>query len=183
MYTKDPDLIKACLSGDESAWKELVERYVSLVYSIPYRQGFSSADADDIVQIVFTIVYRRLESLRDQRVLAAWLISITNHECQRLHRHSPDQTVLPESLPDSATSPDDEVEILERQHMVRTALKQLEPRCRELLTALFLESVTPNYAELSTRLGIPVGSIGPMRARCFKKLEEKLIEIGFDIGG
>ena len=181
MYTKDPDLIKACLSGDESAWKELVERYARLVYSIPYRQGFSSADAEDIFQIVFTIVYRRLESLRDQRVVAAWLIRITHHECQRLRRRSPDETELPESLPDSATPPDDEIEILERQHTVRAALKLLEPRCRELLIALFLESATPNYAELSRRLDIPVGSIGPMRARCFKKLEEKLVEIGYDI--
>jgi DNA-directed RNA polymerase specialized sigma24 family protein len=63
------------------------------------------------------------------------------------------------------------------------ALKHLEARCRELLMALFLESATPSYEELSKRLDIPVGSIGPTRARCFKKLEDKLVEIGFDASG
>jgi RNA polymerase sigma factor (sigma-70 family) len=183
MHAKDPDLIQACLNGDESAWKELVERYARLVYSIPYRWGFSSADADDVFQNVFTIVYRRLESLRDQNVLAAWLIRITKHECQRLRRRSPNEIEPPESLTDSAASLDDDVEILERQHLIRAALKQLEPRCRELLTALFLESATPNYAELSARLDIPIGSIGPTRARCFKKLEDRLVEMGFDAVG
>jgi len=183
MYVKDSDLIQACLNGDESAWKELVERYARLVYSIPHRWGLSPTDADDVFQNVFTIVYRRLESLRDQRLLAAWLIRITRHECQRLRSRTPDNTELSESLPDSATLPEDEVEILERQHLVRMALKQLEPRCRELLMALFLESATPSYEELSKRLDIPVGSIGPTRARCFKKLEDKLVEIGFDASG
>ncbi len=182
MYAKDPDLIQACLNGDESAWKELVERYARLVYSIPCRRGFSPADTDDVFQNVFTIVYRRLDSLRNQTVLAAWLIRITHHECQRLRSSIPNYTELPESLPDSATPPDDEIEILECQHLVRTALNQLEPRCRELLMALFLESAAPSYEELSARLNIPVGSIGPTRARCFKKLEDKLVEMGFDVG-
>lgn len=182
MYAKDSDLIQACLDGDESAWKELVERYARLVYSIPYRRGFSPADADDVFQNVFTIVYRSLKSLRDQKVLAAWLIRITSHECHRLHKRTHSETELSDTLPDSATPPEDEVEIMERQHLVRTALKQLEPRCRELLMALFLDSATPSYAELSKKLDIPVGSIGPTRARCFEKLEVKLVEMGFDAG-
>jgi RNA polymerase sigma factor (sigma-70 family) len=182
MYTQDSELIQACLNGDESAWKELVERYARLVYSIPYRWGLTPTDADDVFQNVFEIVHRSLKKLRDQKALTAWLIQITHHECQRLRKRTPDATELPESLADPATPPDDEVEIMERQQLVRTALKQLEPPCRELLMALFLESATPSYAQLSTRLDIPVGSIGPTRARCFKKLEVKLVEMGFDVG-
>ncbi len=180
MYVKDPDLVQACLNGDESAWKELVERYARLVYSIPCRQGFSPDDADDVFQNVFTIVYRHLDSLRNHTVLAAWLIRITYRECQHLHSHIPNHAEQFESLSDSATPPDDQVEIMERQHLVRTALKQLEPRCRELLMMLFLESSTPSYQDLSTRFDIPVDSIGPTRARCFKKLEVALVNMGFD---
>ncbi len=182
MYAKDPDLIRACLNGDESAWKELVERYAGLVYSIPYRRGFSQPDADDVFQNVFMIVWRSLKTLRDQRVLAAWLIRITRHECERVRRRTPKETELPESLPDSAPPPDEEIETLERQHTVRMALKQLEPRCRELLTALFLVSPALSYEELAKRLDIPIGSIGPTRSRCFKKLEDILDELGFDVG-
>lgn len=181
MYTKDSDLIKACLDGNESAWKELVDRYARLVYSIPYRWGFSPADADDIFQNVFAIVYRQLASLRDQRLLVAWLIRITRNECQHFQRRtSSREEEPPESLVDTTTLPEDEVEIMERQHLVRTALNLLEPRCRDLLMALFLASDPSSYTEISTRLNIPVGSIGPVRARCFKKLETALVTVGFD---
>ncbi len=160
----------------------MVERYARLVYSIPYRWGISPDNADDVFQDVFTIAYQNLKGLRERKALAAWLIQITYRECQRRHKRAPNETELSEELPDPATLPDDEVEIIERHHWVRMALNQLDPRCRELLTALFLESGSPSYAELSARLDIPVGSIGPTRARCFRKLEVKLVELGFDPG-
>lgn len=66
----------------------------------------------------------------------------------------------------------------ERQQIVRQALTQIDARCRELLSALFLEAEPESYGAISTRLGIPVGSIGPTRARCFKKLEDVLRTLG-----
>ncbi|HYN88697.1 MAG TPA: sigma factor, partial [Ardenticatenaceae bacterium] len=73
VYRSDPALIQACINGDQSGWNELVDRYGRLVYSIPQRYGLSATDADDVFQNVFTIVLRRLESLRDQTRLSAWL--------------------------------------------------------------------------------------------------------------
>ena len=66
------------------------------------------------------------------------------------------------------------MEIQEKQHLVRLALSQLEPRCQKLLTALFLESPALSYEELAKRLDIPIGSIGPTRARCLQKLRTLL---------
>ena len=99
MYRDDSELVQACLNKSEVAWKELVARYAPLVYSIPLRSGMSLADADDVFQNVFTIIFRRLASLRDQKLLAAWVIRITHHECQHLREHSPDHAEIPESLP------------------------------------------------------------------------------------
>lgn len=180
MYRNDPDLIKACLNGDEAAWNELVERYARLVYSIALRYGLSSIDADDVFQNVFTIVFRRLSSLRNQKLLAAWLITITSRECQRLRRRNPEAIEMDESIPDGGHLPHDEAQILERRHLVRTALDQLDPRCRELLIALFLDPSEQSYEKIASRLGMPVGSIGPTRARCFKKLEAILGEMDID---
>ncbi|MBI5031270.1 MAG: sigma-70 family RNA polymerase sigma factor [Chloroflexi bacterium] len=162
------------------AWKELVDRYARLVYSIALRYDMSSTDADDVFQDVFTIVYRRLSTLRDQKLLAAWLIQITHHECQHLRRKNPDHAELPETLVDGKTAPQDEVEILERRFLVRRAINQLEAPYRDLLTALFLETPTPSYEELAHRLKIPIGSIGPTRARSFKKLQVLLGQMGLD---
>ncbi len=183
MYRDDAELIQACLNSSEIAWKELVERYRRLVYSIPLRSGMSFADADDIFQNVFTIVFNHLESLRDQKLIAAWLIRITYRECQHLRKRTPDHDEISESHPATEPPAQDEVELWEKRHLVHLALDQLEPRCQELLSALFLESPAPSYADLAERLHISVGSIGPTRARCFKKLEDILVEMGFDDDG
>ena len=180
MHRDDSELIKACLGGSEFAWKELVDRYARLVYSIALRYNLSSADADDVFQDVFTIVYRRLSTLRDQKLMAAWLIQITHHECQHLRRKNPNHAELPETLVDGKTPPQEEIEIMERRFLVRLAINKLEAPYRDLLTALFLETPTPSYEELAHRLKIPIGSIGPTRARSFKKLQMLLGEMGVD---
>ncbi len=179
----DADLIAACLDKNErakseNAWKQLVDRYTQLVYAIALRQGLCKPDADDVFQNVFVIVYRRLETLRNQDLIAAWIIRITYRECYRLHRRSPESLEIPETLPDSRDLAEDQVQAWEQRHLVRLALEQIGSPCRELLHALFLEAPTPNYDEIARRLGIAVGSIGPTRARCFKKLETLMVELG-----
>jgi RNA polymerase sigma factor (sigma-70 family) len=182
-YRDDSELIQACLNNSQAAWNELVARYARLVYSIPLRQGMSLSDAEDVFQNVFTIASHSLGTLRDQKLLAAWLIRITYRECQHLRRRSPDHGEIPESLASDDAPPEDEVEIWEKQHSVRLALSQLESPCQELLRALFLELPAPSYQTLAERLGIPTGSIGPTRARCLKKLEAILKEMGVDLSG
>ncbi len=174
----DAELISACLSKNQSAWKDLVDRYTQLVYAIALRQGLCKDDADDVFQNVFVIVYRRLETLRNQDLIAAWIIRITYRECYRLHRRSAPTVEIPETLPDPNELAEDEVQAWEQRHLVRLALGQLGAPCKELLQALFLEVPTPNYEKIAKRLGIAVGSIGPTRARCFKKLETLMIELG-----
>jgi RNA polymerase sigma factor (sigma-70 family) len=182
VYRSDPTLIQACLDGDETAWNELVERYGRLVYSIPRRYGFSDTDADDIFQNVFTIVLRRLDSLRDQTRLSAWLITTTQRECWRLSKRMKNSDELDETIVDARAAPPEQVQRWERQHLVREALSQLDPRCQELLTALFLDNTNPSYEEVAGRLDMAVGSIGPTRARCFKRLEAILVKMGLDFG-
>ena len=63
---------------------------------------------------------------------------------------------------------------------VRQAMRRLDDRCRKLLTLLFLEPATPSYESVASRLGIPIGSVGPTRARCFKKMDAVLREMGIE---
>ncbi len=177
---RDAELIQACLDGDQTAWQELVLRYGRLVYSIPRRYGLSDSDADDVFQNVFTIVFRRLATLRDQARLTAWLITVTHREALRLSKRLPPASELDESAEDGAAPPLDQVQNWERQHIVHQALDQLGSPCRELLTALFLDPDDNSYDKIASRLGIPIGGVGPTRARCFKKLEAILIRLGFD---
>jgi RNA polymerase sigma factor (sigma-70 family) len=180
-HQSDPELVRACLDGEESAWKELVARYSRLVYSIPLRYGLSASDADDVFQNVFLIVHRRLSTLKNQDLLAPWLITVTHREAKRLCKKLPPFAELDDSLSDGADPPQDQVERWERQHLVHLALAQMEPRCRDILTTLFLDSTPTSYEILSARLGITAGSIGPTRARCFKKLRAILLAMGVDL--
>jgi RNA polymerase sigma factor (sigma-70 family) len=173
-YSTDPVLIAACLVGDEAAWGKLVERYSPLVYTIPRRLGLSQADSDDVLQNVFTIVYRRLAGLKNHACLAAWLITITRHESLRLCRGPAEPVELADELVEADFCLGEAVEQRERQALVHEALRRLDPDSQALLSALFLEYPPPSYCQIARRLGMAVGSIGPARARCLRKLRTVL---------
>ncbi len=175
----DGALLAACLSGDEDAWRTLVERYSRLAWSIALKSGLSEDDAADAVQNVFTITLRRLESLRDTERFSAWLITTTHRECWRIARsnsHTP-LDELPEPVDPEPTS--DEI-VIEWEHasLVREALGQIDARCRTLLESLFLREERPSYDAIAADFGIAVGSIGPTRARCLQRLKAELEGLG-----
>jgi RNA polymerase sigma factor (sigma-70 family) len=167
----DSALIQACLAGNAAAWNELVDRFGRLVYSVPRRYGLSAADADDVFQSVFTLLFRRLGALRDHSRLSSWLITTAHRESWRVGKKSGSNPNLDQQIADVGSPPDDAAERWEQQHLVRKSLEELGGRCEELLSALFMDSSEPSYDQIAVKLGIPVGSIGPTRTRCFEKLE------------
>ena len=178
----DAALVQACIGGEAGAWDELVERYGRLVSASARRCGLGPEDADDVFQNVFTIMLRRLETLRDQTRLSSWLITTTYRESWRLARARRDATTaeLDDQIRDRGEAPPDEIARLEREHLVHAALRRIDERCRNLLTALFLDASEPSYEEIAARFGMAIGSIGPTRARCFRTLEGVLAEVGID---
>lgn len=172
-------LVRECLRGDQKAWNELVDRYGRLVYSIPRRYGMSEADAEDVFQNVFIILHRHLRTLKDASRLSSWLITTTHRECWRLNRRQKETIEFDEALNNPAPEPD-EVERLELQQLVRQALRQMGGPCRALLESLFMSHNPLSYDVIARELGTRVGSIGPTRARCFRKLERILLDLGFD---
>ncbi|MBA2277832.1 MAG: sigma-70 family RNA polymerase sigma factor [Chloroflexia bacterium] len=179
-HDSDPELVQACLRGDEQAWAELVERYSRLIYSVARRHGLSPEDSDDVVQVVFTIALRRLEALKDTKRLSSWLITTAYRECWRIMRATPRHQDLADRPMLADTAPLLETELIawEEAHLVRLALSKIDSRCRDLLSALFLDPEPPSYEALARRLGMSIGSIGPTRARCFRKLETELSALG-----
>lgn len=178
MHRSDPELIKACQRGEQAAWDQLVDQYGRLIYSIPRRYGLSEADADDVFAAVWATTFKSLDSLRDDAKLSSWLITTTHRECWRVGKKRGSYQQLDEVMPDAGSPSEMQSETWERQHIVRTGLRRLGGRCEELLTALFLEKSEPRYDVIAQRLGMPVGSIGPTRARCFQKLQALLEELG-----
>lgn len=178
-HTQDAALLAACLTGNEDAWSQLVERYTRLVYSIALKSGLSEQDSAEVVQNVFIIVLRRLESLQDASRFSAWLITTTHRESWRLKKSLREHALNDDfELIDDDDGPAAQVVAWDEAAIVHRALHRLDGRCRQLLTLLFLDGSDPGYKEISANLGISMGSIGPIRGRCLKRLKVILAEYG-----
>lgn len=176
----DADLLSACRRGDQGAWEALINRFQKLIYAIPRRAGLADDQCADVFQDVFATLLEKLDTIEQPDRLQAWLVTTAKRKTWRIvtrgHRLdyiSDDEEAGDERLnqfPDRAPLPDEALLKLEEQHRIRTAMTELDERCRHLLTLLFYHSEPPPYAEIARATGVPEGSIGPTRARCLQKL-------------
>jgi RNA polymerase sigma factor (sigma-70 family) len=169
------NLVAAVRGGDKQAWDELVERYAPLIWSICRRHQLSHADTEDVGQTVWLRLVNQLDLIREPAALAGWLATTTRRECLRVQRaargpNAADGALDVENLPDQrAEAPEHELLAAERQAALRAAFTQLPPAGQQLIAMLIADPPLP-YAEISARLGIPVGSIGPTRSRCLDRM-------------
>jgi RNA polymerase sigma factor (sigma-70 family) len=168
------DLVMRARNGEKQAWDALVDRYAPLIWSICRRHGLGRADAEDVGQAVWLHLVGHLGLLREPAALPGWLATTARRECGRVLRaESPlaaGYVLDAETLPDNqAETVEQEVLAAERQAALREAFGDL-PQHGQRLIALLLEDPPVPYAEISVRLGIPIGSIGPYRRRYLDKM-------------
>lgn len=168
------ELVTRAGTGESAAWNALVERYSPLIWSICHRWDLDRTDAEDVGQAVWLRLVEHIGSLRDPAALPGWLVTTTQRECARVRQircRLPDgQMPDAENLPDKqAPMAEDELVRAEHHAALREAFMDLPPDYQQLLTLLTTEPPTP-YAEISARLGICVGSIGPNRMRSLERL-------------
>jgi RNA polymerase sigma factor (sigma-70 family) len=174
-YPPVTDLVRRAQNGEQQAWDELVERYAPLIWSICRRFRLEGADAEDVSQAVWLTLVSSLDRLRDPAALPGWLVTTTQRECGRARRaagtRSESRYVLAtEDLPDTEIAAvEEELLRAERNAAFRDALTRLPPGYQQLLTLLMADPPVP-YAEISAKLGIATGSIGPTRRRCLDRL-------------
>jgi RNA polymerase sigma factor (sigma-70 family) len=170
-------LVTRARSGDQRAWNTLVERYAPLVWSICRRHQLSGTDADDVGQSVWLTLVRQLDTIRDPAALPGWLATTTARECAKTLQAArrpltAGQELEAQSIPDTQiVTAEQELERAERHAALREAFTSLPPRSQQLI-ALLIEDPPVPYAQISARLGIPVGSIGPTRRRLLDKLRQ-----------
>lgn len=179
---QDPaDLVAAAAAGDEDAWEALVERYTGLLWAIARAHRLSTADAAEVVQITWLRLVENLERLRDPARVGAWLSTTARRECLRYLRQNTRQVPCPQIEPaytdEAQLTPEVHVVEADRNRQLWAALEKLPDRCRMLLRVLMADS-EPSYDEVSAALSIPIGSIGPTRARCLRRLRRSVEECG-----
>ena len=180
----DADLVRACQKGDQDAWDTLVERYQRLIFAIPRRAGLSDERASDIFQEVFLTLFEKLDEIAQPEKIRSWIVTTAKFKTWRLIRSEKGFYSIAESdedmrqeiaaLSDKTPLADDVLIQLERQHLIRTALKQLDERCQKILSMIYLRDAAASYSEVAAAIGVGETSISPLRARCLKKLEKIL---------
>ena len=170
------DLVLRARAGDRLAWDGIVERFAPLVWSICMRYRLSAADADDVGQSVWLGLLKHLNSIREPAALPGWIATATKRECLRVHdnrrRDLPVDPASGDSIlaADPTAAPvDEELLAAERRAAVRAAFAQLQPHCRRLLALLASDPPVP-YVRVAEILDVPIGSLGPTRARCLERL-------------
>lgn len=169
----DPEkAIRRARAGDRKAWDALVARYQALVYSVPRRMGLTEEDCADVFQHVFLTLYRNLDRIQEPAALPKWLATAASREALRLRRIA-GRTESSDSLEDIVAEEDQRADTLAEEanlaQLIREGLTELGGRCQSLLTWLYIEDLS--YQEVET-LGVPIGAIGPTRARCLEKLRK-----------
>jgi RNA polymerase sigma factor (sigma-70 family) len=168
-------LVTRAANGEEQAWDALVERYAPLIWSICRSHRLAGADAADVGQRVWLQLVDHLDQVRDPAALPGWLATTTRRECARVQRaargthaagHPPDTDTIPDH---QAQTVEQQLLAAERHAALRDAFARLPPCGQQLITLLIQDPPLP-YATISARLNIPVGSIGPDRARCLDRL-------------
>lgn len=176
-------LVAAAAGGDEAAWTELVERYTGLVWSVARGHRLGPADAADVTQTVWLRLVEHLDRLHDPEHVGGWLATTARHESLRVLRRAgrelPDEDVDSAADGQAAPEPSPESVVLadERKLLLWQALDRLSERCRTLLRALAM-APDGGYAEIAAALGMPIGSIGPTRARCLDRLRQQISASG-----
>lgn len=173
-------MLTAAAAGDQSAWDALVERFAPLVWSIARAHNLDRAEAADLSQTVWLRLVEHLGRIREPEALPGWLRSTAQHECLRIRRRTREAPVDWRALPDIPDQAATDTPALadERDTVIATALTRLSIKCQSLLR-VFAFSPDAAYAEIAGALGMPIGSIGPTRARCLGHLRTRLESVGY----
>ena len=170
------ELVNRIRKGDSSAWRDLIDQYEPLLRWLARQHRLSAEDADDAVQFTWLRCLEHIDQLIHTDRLRAWLTTICRRESIRLATNGRREVPLNgsavtrladdksrESDPCAETTRHDERDRLHR------AIAALPQRQRAVLVEL-LGREGQSYLDLSHRVGLPVGSLGPTRQRALTRL-------------
>jgi RNA polymerase sigma factor (sigma-70 family) len=174
------ELVKAAADGDGRAWDAIVERYAGMVWAVSRGCGLSQSDAAEVSQTTWLRLVERLGSIHDPERLGSWLAVTARRESWQVSRRSrrtiPTDTEATLSEREADEDIDHDILAGERHDWLRQAFETLHPRCQRLLRLLTADPA-PAYVDVAAALDMPVGSIGPTRARCLECLRKRGIDL------
>jgi len=177
----DYELVKDFISGDETAFNRLAMRYQEKIYWHARRMLGNHLDADEVVQQVLLVMYKKLKSFKFQSSLYTWIYKITATRSLNLIKRNKLKTLLSldDQITDSTVSGNDiikNIEEKERLDNVNKMLQKIPPKQREVFILRNYDQLS--YEEISEITGKSVGALKANYFHAFKKLKELLDEQG-----
>jgi RNA polymerase sigma factor (sigma-70 family) len=167
--------MRAVRAGDDIAWTRLVKRFEPGLRKVARTYRLAPSDIDDVMQATWLRLFKHVEKIRNPNAVAGWLATTTRRECLRKLQHPVREYLTDDPrLGDRAefVEPADELLAADRRAAVERALATLPERQRRLMLLLFRPDA--NYQSISRTLGMPLGSIGPIRARSLARLQHNV---------
>ncbi|MGH3851911.1 MAG: RNA polymerase sigma factor [Pseudonocardiaceae bacterium] len=178
------DLLRRSREGDPLAWDEILRRYGKLVSGTVRSFQMQDADALDAVQMTWLRLAENAHHVRFPERLGGWLATTARRECLRILRRATGVAHLryaePDTVADPSVGPEQRVVEADTTRALWNIVAELPPRRRALLRQLFTDHPRP-YAEVARAAGIPVGGIGPTRARALRQLRGRITEDGLGL--
>jgi RNA polymerase sigma factor (sigma-70 family) len=172
-------LVRDAKLGDHRAWDALVARYGGMVWAVARAHRLGDADAADASQATWLKLLEHIGDVKDPKALGGWLATTARRECLRILRHSARVDPLadvPEAA-DGGPEIDEGLLTSERDDHLWRAFEALPPRDQALLRMLAADPA-PSYEQIGAALGMPIGSIGPTRARALVRLRRAIDRLG-----
>ncbi|HYH29167.1 MAG TPA: sigma-70 family RNA polymerase sigma factor [Pseudonocardia sp.] len=164
------ELLRSAGRGDDRAWSEIVRRYGAMVAAVVRSFRMQDADAHDAEQRTWLRLVEHRGAVRDPERLGGWLATTASRECLRILREN--RAVVTDELdavPDPVRAVEDQVVDADTVERLWSIVAALPPRGRTIMMELFAEEQRP-YAEVARATGIPIGSLGPSRARLIDRV-------------
>ncbi len=175
------DLLPRASDGDLVAWDDIVRRYSTLVSATVRSCQMQDADALDAVQMTWLRLAENAHHMQFPERLGEWLATTARHECLRILRQADPASnfvhTAPDTVADRSTGPEQRVVDADTARTLWNIVAELPPRRRTLLQALFTDHPRP-YGEVARAAGIPLGGVGPTRARALRQLRVRLNDHG-----
>lgn len=183
MTEAELEIVRRALSGDRSAFEEMVRRTSGLVYARLYLECGDRHRAEDLLQETLLVAYRSLRQLADPRNFRGWLLTIAQNTAidaarkqTRLKRHAPHApAVALAGVAGIGLAPDEEAEREEERQQVLSVLRSLPEEYRLPLTLRYIGGA--DYETISMQLGLTNGALRGLLHRGLKLLRTQMSDV------
>jgi RNA polymerase sigma factor (sigma-70 family) len=169
-------IVRSAAAGNQEGWDALVREFGGLIRAIAGAYRLRDARAADVAQVTWLRLFEHLVDVREPARVGAWLATTARRECLRVLREDCRQLRLDDHVLEDASPevPGEDLLDAERDLALWRAFECLRPSDQALLHMLLVADPRPSYDEISAALDIPIGSIGPTRARALERLRQQL---------